>query len=203
MTDKKALVLLNGEPPKTLPDLTNYELVCATDGAYEYFKNNNIKVDLVSGDFDSITAIPKETETIHTPDQDFTDFDKMLQLLIDKGFTKVDVFGASGGEQDHFLGNLHTAISYKSNFGITFFDNHQYYFLAKKSEIIQVKKGLIVSLVPFPEAKNITTKGLQYALTNESLKFGERIGTRNIATENKVQIDFTSGELFIFIEKQT
>ena len=203
MTDKKAFVLLNGEQPKTLPDLTNYELVCATDGAYEYFKNNKIKVDLVSGDFDSITAIPIETETIHTPNQDLTDFDKMLQILIDKSFTRVDVFGASGGEQDHFLGNLHTAIVFKNKIEITFFDNHQYYFLAKKLESVQVKKGSKVSIVPFPEAKNITTKGLQYSLTNEPLVFGKKIGTRNMAITDKIKIEFSSGELFIFIEKQT
>lgn len=202
MKNKRAFLLLNGEPPNFLPDLTNYNLVCVTDGAYEYLKNLNTKVDLVCGDFDSIIDVPKETESIHTPNQNFTDFDKMLQILIDKGFSKVDVFGASGGEQDHFLGNLHTAISFKNNIDITFYDNHQYYFLAKKSEIIQVKKGSVVSLVPFSEAKKITTKGLQYSLINESLVFGKRIGTRNMTVANEIEIKFSSGELFLFIENQ-
>ncbi|WP_373941397.1 hypothetical protein OEG92_17180 [Polaribacter sejongensis] len=57
----------------------------------------------------------------------------------------------------------------------------------------------MVSLVPFPTATNISTEGLQYPLIKEDLSFGERIGTRNKATNNEIKITFESGELFIFI----
>ena len=68
---------------------------------------------------------------------------------------------------------------WKFKLKLTFFDNYSRYF--------------------FPEAKNIRTKGLKYSLQNEHLTFGEKIGTRNIAIENKVEISFKTGELFIFI----
>ncbi len=82
---------------------------------------------------------------------------------------------------------------------ITFFDNHGSYFLADKKTVLQNCKHKIISLVPFPEVLAITTKGLQYPLNNEDLAFGKRIGTRNKAIENEVEISFKSGNLFIFI----
>ncbi len=197
--NSKVFLLLNGETPNDVPDISNYDFICATDGAYQYLKENNINPNFICGDFDSLDNIPNDIEVIHTPNQDFTDFDKMLQILFDKGFTQIDIFGASGKEQDHFLGNLHTAIQWKEKLELTFFDNYSYYFLADKKTVILNKKGKMISLVPFPKTKNITTKGLQYSLNEEILTFGKRIGTRNMGIENKIEISFESGELFIFI----
>ena len=199
MKQKKVFLLLNGEPPRTLPDIADFDLICATDGAYHFLAENNILPNLVCGDLDSSQEIPKNIEVIHTPNQDFTDFDKKLQILLDKGFTEIDVFGASGKEQDHFLGNLHTGIQFKGKLQLTFFDNYSRYFLADKSTEISDCKDKIISLVPFPKVTSITTEGLQYALNKENLTFGERIGTRNKAIKNNIKITFESGNLFIFI----
>jgi thiamine pyrophosphokinase len=199
MNKGTVFLLLNGEPPTNLPNISNYEVICATDGAYHFLEKNKIKPNFISGDFDSIENLPKDIEVIHTPNQNFTDFDKILQILFEKGFKNVDVFGASGKEQDHFLGNLHTTIQWKNKISLTFFDNHSRYFLANKNTEILNSVDKTISLVPFPEAKNITTKGLQYPLQDEKLTFGQRIGTRNKAIKNKVEISFKTGEMFIFI----
>ncbi|APZ45018.1 thiamine diphosphokinase [Polaribacter reichenbachii] len=199
MKQKKVFLLLNGEPPKRLPKLSKYDIVCATDGAYQYLKEQKIKPDFISGDFDSLPNLPNDIEIIYTPDQNYTDFDKILKILADKGFLHIDIFGASGKEQDHFLGNLHTAIQWKKKLKLTFFDEYSYFFLADKITEITGCKNKIISLLPLPITKKITTKGLQYSLNNEDLQFGERIGTRNKAIKDEVKITFESGELFIFI----
>ena len=199
MKTNKVFLLLNGEQPKKLPIFSNYEIICATDGAYQYLLENKITPHFISGDFDSLETLPKEIEAIETPDQNFTDFDKILQILFNRGYTTIDVFGASGKEQDHFLGNLNTAIEWENKLKITFFDNHGSYFLAAKKVKISNCKYKTISLVPFPKAKEITTKGLQYPLKTEDLAFGKRIGIRNKAVENEVEISFKSGNLFIFI----
>ncbi|KOY51136.1 thiamine diphosphokinase [Polaribacter dokdonensis] len=199
MKNDNVFLLLNGEKPNSLPDLSKYEIICATDGAYQYLEKNNITPTFIAGDFDSIQTLPNEIEVINTPDQNYTDFDKILQILFDRGFYKVDVYGASGAEQDHFLGNLHTAIQWKSKLNLTFYDYNSKYFLAKNNTKITGCKDQIVSLIPFPKATNILTEGLQYPLKNEDLIFGERIGTRNKAVNNEVTISFTEGNLFIFI----
>ncbi|TMM32105.1 thiamine diphosphokinase [Polaribacter aestuariivivens] len=199
MKTNRVFLLLNGEKPNQLPNLSNYDMICATDGAYQYLKNNEIIPDFISGDFDSIKDIPDTIEIISTPNQDFTDFDKILQILFEKGFYTIDVFGASGKEQDHFLGNLHTALQWKEKLKLTFFDNHGKYFLAQKTTTIFDVLDKTISLIPFPKTTNIVTKGLKYSLNNENLDFSKRIGTRNKAIENNVSITFKSGNLLIFI----
>ena len=199
MNKGKVLLLLNGEPPKNIPEFSDYEIICATDGAYHYLNKKHIVPNFISGDFDSLENLPKEIEVIHTPNQAFTDFDKILQILSDRGYKNIDVYGASGKEQDHFLGNLHTAIQWKEKLSLTFYDNYGSYFLAKKKNPILNCKDKIISLIPFPKATEIITKGLKYSLNKEDLTFGKRIGTRNIALENNIEITFETGELFIFI----
>lgn len=199
MKKKKVFLVLNGEEPNQLPDFSDYEIICATDGAYQYLLKNNITPTFISGDFDSLAILPQGVEAIKTPDQNFTDFDKILKILFEKGYKEIDVFGASGKEQDHFLGNLNTALQWKDRLEIMFYDNHGYYFLAKKKTSIPHCLHKTVSLVPFPLATEVTTKGLQYPLNSEDLVFGKRIGTRNKAIENQIDIHFKSGALFIFI----
>ncbi len=201
MKNQKAFLLLNGEPPMVMPNLSIYNIVCATDGAYNYFEKNNITPDFISGDFDSVKTLPNNIEVIHTPNQNYTDFDKALQILFKRGFKTVDVYGASGQEQDHFLGNLHTAILWKDKIKLNFYDNYSSYFLADKLSVINDCNGKTISLMPFPKTVGITTKGLQYPLNNEDLSFTTRIGTRNVAVEDEVTIEFKTGEMFIFIKK--
>ncbi len=126
---------------------------------------------------------------------------KMKDYVKEKGFDKIDVYGGSGGEQDHFLGNLSVAYAFKDKLNLQFFDEHSsYYFIPKKFTISDVK-GKMISLMPFPIAKNIETKGLKWPLYKEDLILGERIGTRNIAENQEVSIKYKEGDLLIFVGK--
>jgi thiamine pyrophosphokinase len=200
MNTPNVFLLLNGEKPTKLPDTSKYELICATDGAYQYLKENQIEPHFISGDFDSLTEPPEGIETIHTPDQNYTDFDKILQILWDRKYVNIHVYGASGKEQDHFLGNLHTALQWQKKLNITFFDDYGRYFFGNKETQLTNCLEKTVSLLPFPTATNITTQGLLYPLQNETLTFGAKIGTRNKATKKEVNISFETGELLIFIQ---
>ena len=208
----KALLFINGEPPKEFPNLSDYELIACTDGAFHYLKELNFtleKLDFISGDFDSYTESfdsaqddrQYDFEIIETPDQNKTDFHKALEIILEKGFENIDVYGASGGEQDHFLGNLSVAFAFKDKANLQFFDDYSsYYFIPKKFTISDVK-GKMISLMPFPIAKNIETKGLKWPLYKEDLILGERIGTRNNAENKEVVIKYKKGDLLIFVGK--
>ena len=197
----KALLFLNGEVPTTIPDTTNYKTIFCTDGAFRYLQKLNIQPDIISGDFDSfeISQFPPEIEIISTPDQNDTDFAKALTIIKNKGFSHVDVFGASGRQQDHFIGNLNAAYRFKNQLNITFYDNYSKYFFAEKSTKLEGYFGRTISLIPFPECKNIVTKGLEYPLNNEALNLLSRIGTRNKANQDFVTIEYTEGALVLFI----
>ena len=219
----KALLFINGNAPKKFPNLEKYHCIACTDGAFHYLKALDFPIDkltFVSGDFDSHqhsdffhsfhSEIVEESETlrqakynnfeiIETPDQNKTDFEKALEILIEKGISDVDVFGGSGGEQDHFLGNLSVASKFKDQLNITFFDEFSQYFFIPKNFSVSGIRGRLISLYPFPFAKNILTKGLEWELHYEDLSIIGRIGTRNKAQENEISITYSEGDLLIFI----
>lgn len=202
MKTKKAFVLLNGLEPTVFPDVSEYDIVCAIDGAYNHFEKNNIVPDLVTGDFDSINNIPTTVEVLKTPDQDFTDFEKALHILRKRGYNSIDIYGGSGKEHDHFLGNLSTALLWKNEIRITFFDDYGTYFFIEDKCTLNNVLDKTISLIPFPIAQGILTEGLKFQLKNEPLTFGKRVGTRNKAIENEVKISINSGELLVYISNE-
>ena len=201
----KVLLFINGDAPKSFPDPELYDLIACTDGAFHYLKNLNFpleKLDFISGDFDSHSGIDEsvyEDKFIYTPDQEKTDFHKALEIIAEKGFENIDVFGGSGGEQDHFLGNLTVAYSFKENLKIKFYDEFSEYFFISKTFVLKDVKNKLVSLYPFPTVENVTTKGLNWSLTNENLSITSRIGTRNFAIKDEVSIEYEKGDLLVFV----
>jgi thiamine pyrophosphokinase len=201
----RALLFINGDPPKSFPNPENYDLIACTDGAFHYLKNLNFaldKLDFISGDFDSHSGSDDNVyneKFIYTPDQDKTDFHKALEIITEKGFATVDVLGGSGGEQDHFLGNLTVAFNFKEKLNIKFYDEFSEYYFVSKNSTFKGIKDKMVSLYPFPCVENITTKGLNWSLTNASLSITSRIGTRNFAVEDEVSIEYKKGDLLVFI----
>lgn len=206
MTDK-ALLFINGVPPEILPDHHNYSLIACSDGAFNYLIEKGFplqELDFISGDFDSH---PGKEESLYrdkfifTPDQDKTDFEKSLEIIKSRGYKVVDVYGASGGEMDHFLGNLTVAFHFINDLTIHFFDDYSTYYFSPKNLVLEVSPGSLVSLFPFPTARKVTTKGLKWALNGEDLQMTGRIGTRNIASATQVKIQFESGNLVVFVGK--
>ena len=202
----KALLFINGVPPKNLPETEDYAMIACSDGAFHYLKEKKFpldKLDFISGDFDSHLGNDEaiyHDRFIFTPDQDKTDFHKSLEIIQERGITAVDVYGGSGGEMDHFLGNLTAAFLFKNHLEITFYDEFSTYFFAPKTLVLENVKGKTISLYPFPLTENITTKGLNWPLNNENLDISKRIGTRNLASEETVVIHYGKGDLVVFVE---
>ncbi|SFI99107.1 thiamine pyrophosphokinase [Kaistella treverensis] len=200
----KALLFINGMPPQILPALEAYFLIACTDGAFHYLKNKNFpleKLDFISGDFDSHSGNDEniyQEKFIYTPDQDKTDFEKALEILMQRGAPEVDVYGGSGGEMDHFLGNLTVAFKAKDALKITFFDEFGTYFFSPKNLVLENVQHCKISLYPFPFTENVTSVGLNWPLKKENLNLTSRIGTRNFAVEDHVKITFENGDLLVF-----
>lgn len=209
----KALLFINGEPPEELPEITGYTLIGCTDGAFHYLKAKGFplsKLNFISGDFDSHSREQLASEAaqlfnieiIHTPDQDRTDFAKALEILSQKGITDADVYGGSGSEMDHFLGNLTVAHQFDGKVNVRFFDRYSTYFFIPYRFILRGANRKLVSLYPFPVAENITAEGLNWPLNGETLAVTGRIGTRNFAVSDEVRISYESGSLLIFVGKE-
>lgn len=201
----KALLFINGDAPQLFPNLDQYGLIACTDGAFHYLKRLGFpldRLDFISGDFDSHEGSDEnvyQEKFILTLDQDKTDFHKALELILEREFLTIDVLGGSGGEQDHFLGNLTVAYTFKDQLNIKFYDAFSEYYFVPKNFRLKGVKNRMISLYPFPSVQHITTKGLNWPLTHESLSITSRIGTRNFAVEEELSIEYESGDLLLFV----
>lgn len=202
---KQALLFINGVPPTELPQTDGYDAVACSDGAFHYLKKKGFplqKLDFISGDFDSHIGSDEHIYSqkfIYTPDQDKTDFQKSLEIMLQRGISSVSVYGGSGGEMDHFLGNLHVAYLFKDQLKITFYDKFASYFFSTDHTVLKDVKNRIISLYPYPEVRGVTTTGLKWPLAAEDLDITHRIGTRNLAVADTVSVSFESGALVLFV----
>ncbi|TSJ90270.1 thiamine diphosphokinase [Gilliamella apicola] len=203
----RALLFVNGEPPKKLPthlDLANYQYIACTDGAYHsYLSESAIVPDFIIGDLDSINpkmTVPDKTQIIHTPDQSKPDFEKALLFLNSKGVTSFSIYGATGRASDHFLGNLSVAMQYHQQFKMVFYDDYCHFFFADHHQIIHHVKNHIISLMPLSTVTNLTITGFEYLLNDKTLVLGGCISLRNKALNDKVEISFKNGCLLIFVQ---
>ncbi len=174
----------------------NYQKIVVVDGAWDDFcasevgqywlerqKDGQKDCLICIGDGDSIATAPKDF--IIAPDQDYS----------------ADVYWGSGGEMDHFLGNLSVAAKYSGDIALRFVDDWSYFFyLSEKTAGVCIRGGGArqISLYPFPQAV-VTTKGLRYPLDNLSLDLIAQQSLRNHMDGDRVDIARVSGQLWCFI----
>ncbi len=200
---KTAALFLNGDAPNALAiehaQHVPFTYKLCTDGAFYYMESIGILPDGIIGDMDSLHDVPQNIDIHFIDDQDTTDFEKALDFLVKQEFERVVVLGSTGGQHDHFLGNLNAAYKFRTQLDILFFDQSQLFYLIDKNHEFETKAGKIISLVPFPKVTIKALHGLQYTLSNEILDLEHRVGTRNIANSERVKIELTGGALWLFI----
>jgi len=222
-----ALILANGSPCRRelLEQLLEWSpKVIALDGAFDRLVDWEIKVDAVIGDMDSLNQGefgPKAGETssdtarllqaqeyvaqrqdgvvwVHTPDQEATDLQKALRWLYAQGHRAAHLLWANGPGADHFVGNLHAVATVPEDFAVTMIQDDSRIFRLPKQFSKCYEAGSRLSLIPFPIAEGIRTENLVYALTDEELQLGKRLGISNTVDRTAlVRIDHRSGCLML------
>lgn len=210
MTQSAVLIIngsVNAEFVAEYLDQMNQQLpIYCTDGAFNQVSStsrivNNLKA--VIGDCDSLEkqcfkqAYP-EIALIEQINQDSTDFDKALSYL-SRWYQTIYIFGFSGGEIDHCLGNISTVMRWYQTLNLTLIDEYCWGFISDKNICLTNVLGHMVSVVPLFSVHNVTYSGLKYHLQNEDLNFVTKLGTRNYAIANDITIRFSQGVVMTLI----
>ena len=201
-----ALIIANGE--ECTMDLLEQLLewsptVVVLDCAIERVISLGIKVDVWLGDFDhsekhSLALENYPLKKIHTPDQNKTDLEKAFEYLMSEGYPAVNVVWASGNRMDHTLNNFHSLVAYGRKLKIVFFDDYSTSYLLPSNFEKWYPAGTPISLIPYGEAKNVTSTGLLYDLNHPLLKLGTQTSSSNEVREDGiVKISYESGALIL------
>jgi thiamine pyrophosphokinase len=197
--DNIALVL-NGKFPSSeilVKKILSSDFIIAVDGAANELKKFNIQPNVVIGDFDSINdKIDESTKYINKPDQSKTDFRKSLEWLVAQKFSKVNIFGISGKNDDHFLGNIYTFNEFSHLIKLqAFTDSSVITPLFEKREF-KSHKDQKVSLFVLNDSAIINSTNLEYRLDNFEL-FPSDSAIRNISKGSTFTLQSTS-KLLVF-----
>jgi thiamine pyrophosphokinase len=172
-------------------------IVIAADGAARTLRALGIRPHVVIGDFDAMGSDRDDswysgTEFILDDDQNEYDGAKAVNCAIQRGSASVTVLGASGGRVDHILNNYSILARFASRVHIRTAEESDIGYIVDQPFQFEAREGDRISLIPLPEAR-LTTEGLRWNLKDEIIRFGEREGCSNAATDDTVTISNIDG----------
>jgi thiamine pyrophosphokinase len=202
-----ALIIANGEAcsEELLGQLLEWSpFVLVLDHAIYRVLELGIKVDAWLGDFDhrhdfeAVRERQHPLDIIHTPDQDKTDLEKAIEYLIDRDFPAANIVWATGRRADHALTNMTNLVRYRQQIRLVMLDNYSKIFPLAGTFEKWYTAGTPLSLIPVGTVEGITTSGLKYNLSDETLTLGYRSGNSNeAAADGFVRISSRRGDLLI------
>ena len=103
----RAVLWCNGQQPSApiSAGLVEGASCFGVDGGADRAAEAGYEVAQVLGDLDSADSDRWRGRTHKLVDQSSSDLAKSLSLLIERGYTEIDVVGADGGSTSHFLGS--------------------------------------------------------------------------------------------------
>ncbi len=181
------------------------DLVIAADGGYDALQKYGIRCDLLIGDLDSITEVPKGVEIIRHPvKKDETDM--MLAYLegASRGFVDFQILGATGGREDHTFANysLLLYMSERGNRGCILSDTGTTILIKNNALDVVGECGKHFSAFAFGgTATGVTIRGLEYECEGITLtpEFPIAVSNRFIGKTGRIEVK--SGALLLMIEK--
>jgi thiamine pyrophosphokinase len=179
-------------------------IICA-DGGSNRLRRWKIRPHLIIGDLDSMIPLTKrvfsDVETIFLPDQNSTDLEKALDYLIAHKYERAVIFGATGNQVDHTLANFSILLKYQGRIELTIKDALFDIFFVDKEITLPTAPGQRISLMPAAVCRGITTTGLRYPLSNETLEFGVREGVSNEALGESITVRVKDGSLLMMVKR--
>ena len=193
----KILIVAGGELDNELLKETVREMgepfvIGADRGALRLIQNN-IKMDIAIGDFDSVEELEKEmilsaaeSEVLQS-EKDDTDTEHAFRFALDKQPEEIVLLGCTGRRMDHSLsciGMLRQALEKDVKAFVV--DNYNRISIRKGT--VQIKKeeqyGKFVSILPYGgSAKGVTMKGFKYEIDNVDIDAAYSLTVSNEITE--------------------
>jgi thiamine pyrophosphokinase len=205
-----AVVFIGGTAPH--PDVVARlpvpRFVIAADSGLDHALALDVDVDLVVGDLDSVSGsaltwarnrgIAIES---HPTAKEATDTELALEAATARGVSQILVVSGIGDRVDHGLAALSGAASPRwAGARVEAWWGHAHVAVlhGPGHVTLAAPTGSLVSLVPVHgAATGLTTQGLEYPLTNETLPAGTSRGISNVVTSTPTSVSLSSGTVLV------
>ncbi len=201
----RIVIFAGGDEPTDIGELPDDPFVIAADSGLDVAKRRDIAVDLLIGDFDSVSeeAASEARQAVRFPvDKDETDLELAVRRARSMGATSLLVIGGAGGRMDHFLANASLLASldgcdveWRTGSGIVFRVNG--------SLRLEGVAGETISLLAFGgAARGVRTTGLRWRLDGEDLLPGGTRGVSNAFARESALISLDEGNLMAVLPER-
>lgn len=195
-----AWVVAGGEPPELalLGELATPQLVVAADSGADVASGLGLRVDVIVGDFDSVTpagAAASAEQRRFSTDKDATDLALALAEARDRGAASISVVGGAGGRLDHLLANVAVLASEElASLRVDAAMGSARLWVVRRAETIRGPVGALVTLLAHGgPAAGVYTTGLRWALAGETLEAAASRGVSNVFEAPEATVALESG----------
>jgi len=184
------------------------DLIIAADGGALIALGLGLQPQTVIGDMDSL---PPETRldltergcqfVSRSPRKDETDTELAIQYALQAGAQEIVLLGATGDRLDHTLANvLLLGMPELECVPATIVAGNTQVWLLRGGYELEFggTAGDIVTLLPLgQDAVGVSTAGLEWALHDDTLRFGPARGVSNVMTATEARIRLREGRLLV------
>ncbi len=187
-------------PLSTVDELPVPDLVIAADSGYLTAETLGYEVDTLIGDMDSVGSledIPTVTNIVRFPaDKDATDLELAFELAVREQPQRIVLVGAEGGRFDHEMSAVAMICSDRWAHvpEIDWVRSDSMSHVIRAGRRLQGDPGDVFSLIPVGgDATGVTTTGLQWELSGDTLDAGSSRGVSNILLQNEILVRVADG----------
>jgi len=177
------------------------DFIIAADGGYAELARRGIIPDLVVGDFDSLTDVPRHPNIVRiAAEKDDTDMMLAVKYGFERGCGSFVIDGGLGGRLDHTLANIQLLayIAQKGARGVL--TGRDICVTAVSNGALRFEKGACGYISVFcagGAASGVTLTGLKYPLNDAVLKYDYPLGVSNEFTGAPAAVEVRAGTLII------
>jgi thiamine pyrophosphokinase len=201
----KCVIIAGGDVQEKISVYPDFLVICA-DGGYRHALAQNIKPDVLIGDFDSYTdELPEDIKIIRYPvEKDISDTWACVEYAKQHGCQFFNIYGAFGGDRiDHSIANFQLIRRMAE-------ENLDFTMFYKNQRIINLHAGYGQRLRPdlnsyfsvfalSDTCKGVTIKGAKYPLENAALKNNFPLGLSNEFIGEYLEISVKEGNLLLIL----
>lgn len=169
-------------------------VVCCDGAADVYRRRMRREPDAVVGDCDSLRGRFANVERM--PDQDTNDLDKAVRYCRGRGWKKPVVAGATGGREDHSIGNIFRALSHGLD---TVTDTGRFTPVSGRRTLVAAKGAAVSVFAPDPRTR-MSSQGLVWPLAGVKFDTLWR-ATLNRAARSRIILE-SDRPVYVYIEEK-
>lgn len=185
------------------------DCLIAADFGLEFLYRQQLRPDIVIGDFDSVA---KEIADDYrrdsrirffelNPVKDDTDTEAAVRIALRLGAERITLLGVTGTRLDHVLANISLLlIGLQEHVPMTILDSHNRIRMINQSVVLRKEDqyGAYVSLIPYMgDVTGVTLRGMKYPLTDHTFTGGNSLGISNEIVGEQAEILFSTGTLLM------